>query len=290
VFDLRKLRYFVAVAETRHFGRAAARLNVSQPPLSRQIAQLEKDLGVQLLERNSRHAVLTRAGERFLLDAKGILAAVAQAERNARLAEQGELGELAIGFMMHAAYTVVPQLTQRFASAYPGVQVTLRETLPNLLDNEVLNGRFDLGIMFRPAALSRLAVRPIFSEPLCAAVNPSHQLAARSSLAAADFRDEPLIATSADVAPTLRAAIATYCGGAGFTPVIRFEVQLQQTIVSMVAENLGVAIVPQSMRKLGLANVAFRDLEKAPVVEHVVAWRPDFSNPAVKSFLSILDD
>jgi DNA-binding transcriptional LysR family regulator len=289
VLDLRKLRYFVTVAETRHFGRAAARLNLSQPPLSRQIAQLEKDLGVQLLERHSRHAALTRAGERFLVDAKAILASVEQAERNVRLAEQGELGELAIGFMMHAAYTIVPRLTRRFASAYPHVRITLRETLPNLLEDDISNGRYDVGIMFPLPASSRLSMRSIFREPLCAAMHPSHPLAERSCLTAEDFRDVPLLATPVDVAPTLRAAIAAYCGSAGFAPAIRFEVQLQQTIVSMVAENLGLAILPQSMRRLGLADVTFRDLDHAPIVEHVVAWRPDFSNPAVKAFLAIVD-
>ena len=128
MIDLRQMRYFVALAETLHFARAAERLHISQPPLTRQIAALERQLGVRLLERNSRRAKLTHAGQRFLEDARLAVAAFDQACRNARLAERGELGTLRIGFMMHAAHTVLPRLARRFMTEHPEVHVELRET------------------------------------------------------------------------------------------------------------------------------------------------------------------
>ena len=287
MIDIRQMRYFVVLAETLHFGRAAERLHLTQPPLSRQIAALEKELGVCLLERHSRHATLTRAGQRFLEDAREALAAFDQACRNARLADRGELGELSIGFMMHAAYTVLPNLTRRYMAAYPGVEVRLREVIPTSLADDVLAGRFDAGIMFVPNPLRGLETRAIYRETLCLAVHPSHELAGRATVSPRDLDGQKLIATPMDVAPTLREAIAEYCRPAGVSPSIRLETQLQQTIVSLVAENLGIAVVPDSMRKLGIADVVFRDLEAAPAIEHVIAWRRNNLNPALRPFLAI---
>jgi DNA-binding transcriptional LysR family regulator len=287
MIDIRQMRYFVVLAETLHFGRAAERLHLTQPPLSRQIAALEKELGVRLLERHSRHATLTRAGKRFLEDARAALAAFDQACRNARLADRGELGELAIGFMMHAAYTVLPNLARRYMAAYPGVEVKLREVIPTSLVSDVLACRFDAGIMFAPNPIRGLETRAIYRETLCLAVHPSHELASRETIGPADLDGQKLIATPMDVAPTLREAIAEYCRPAGVSPSIRLETQLQQTIVSLVAENLGVAMVPESMRKLGVADVVFRDLAAAPAIEHVIAWRPNNLNPALGPFLAI---
>jgi DNA-binding transcriptional LysR family regulator len=274
------------LAETLHFGRAAERLHLSQPPLSRQIAGLEKELGVRLLERHSRQAALTRAGQRFLEDARAVLAAFDQACRNARLADRGELGELSIGFMMHAAYTVIPNLARRYMAAYPQVHLRLREVIPSSLSDAVLSGGFDAGIMFYPGPVAGLETRPIHREALCLAVHPNHRIAAREVVCARDLDGEPLIAAPAEVAPTLREAIVAYCRSGGFVPTVRLETQLQQTIVSLVAENLGVALVPESMRKLGIADVVFRDLEAAPIIEHIIAWRPGNLNPALWPFLA----
>ncbi len=285
MIDIRQMRYFVVLAETLHFGRAAERLHLSQPPLSRQIAALENELGVRLLERHSRQAALTPAGRRFLQDARAVLAAFDQACRNAQLADRGELGELSIGFMMHAAYTVLPNLTRRYMAAYPQVHVRLREVIPSALADALLSGGYDAGIMFYPGPIAGLETRPIYREALCLAVHPDHRIAAHHLVHARDLDGEPLIAAPAEVAPTLREAIVAYCRSGGFVPTVRLETQLQQTIVSLVGENLGVALVPESMRKLGVADVAFRDLEGAPVIEHVIAWRPGNLNPALWRFL-----
>src|ERR1700761_8227602 len=183
MIDIRQMRYFVVLAETLHFGRAAERLHLSQPPLSRQIAALEKELGVRLLERHSRQAALTHAGQRFLEDSKAVLAAFEQACRNARMADRGEMGELSIGFMMHAAYTVVPALARRFLAAYPGVHLSLKEVVPSTL----------------PGPLRGLESRVIHRECLCLAVHPSHRLASAEVVSARDLDGEPMIVTPVEV-------------------------------------------------------------------------------------------
>jgi DNA-binding transcriptional LysR family regulator len=287
MIDIRQMRYFVTLAETLHFGRAAERLHITQPPLSRQITALEKDLGVKLLERHSRRAKLTRAGQQFLDDARAALVAFDQACRNAKLIDKGEVGELSIGFMMHAAYTVLPGLTRRFMAAYPNVDVKLREIVPHELVAKTVSGRFDVALTFSPGTIRGLETRPIYREKLCLAVPQNHALAKRATVDAPHLKGEPLIVIPTDVSPGLRQAIFDYCRAAGFSPTIRLETQFQQTIVSLVSESLGVAIVPESMRRLGFPGVVFKALRKAPEVEHVIAWRSDNLNPTLKRFLAV---
>ena len=285
MIDLRQMRYFVALAETLHFGRAAERLHISQPPLSRQIAALERELGVRLLARDSRHATLTHAGARFLADCRAVLSAFDQACKNARLADLGEVGELSVGFMMHAAYTVLPALTKRFLSAYPGVHLELREVLPGMLADAVLTGRYDAAILFDEGPIRGLRTSIIHREELCLALHADHPLAGAASVSAARLDGEPLIAIPPEASGMLRNAVIGYCRSGGFEPRIRLEAQMQQTIISLVAEGLGLALVPRSMRRLGVAGVVFRDLEGAPTVEHVIAWRPGNLSPALRPFL-----
>lgn len=290
MIDIRQMRYFVVLAETLHFGRAAERLHLSQPPLSRQIAALEKELGVRLLERGSRHATLTHAGRRFLEDSKAVLASFDQACLNAQLAERGQLGALSIGFMMYATYTVIPGLVRRYVANYPMVHTRLREAIPGSLVTDILAGHFDAAIMFDPGMIRGLKTRTILSEPLCLAVPSDHPLAHRPRIGAQDLEDEPLIAAPVEVSSMLRQAIVQYCRSGGFEPTIRLETQLQHTIVNLVAEGMGVALVPQGIRKVNIAGILFRDLEDAPIIDHVVAWRPGNLNPALGPFLQECED
>lgn len=287
--DIRQMRYFIALAETLHFGRAAERLHITQPPLSRQVTALEAELGVKLLERHSRKAVLTPAGRQFLEDAKAVVASFEQACRNARLADKGQLGELSIGFMMSAAQSVLPKLMRRYVADYPLVDVKLREVVPASLPEAVLTGQFDAAISFSPGVVRGLASHPVFRENLCLAVHHEHPFAALDHIDGALLLGQALIATPADVAPTLRRAIEDYCLAHGFVASIRLETQLQQTILSLVEENLGIALVPQSMGKYSPINVMFKSLESAPVIEQVILWRADNLNPTLQPFLAIAE-
>jgi DNA-binding transcriptional LysR family regulator len=276
VIDIKPLRYFVTLAETRHFGRAAARLNLSQPPLSRQLAALEASLGVTLIERSPRSVTLTAAGERFYADAKAILAAVEQAVSNAQAAAHGDAGKLSIGFTMCSAYSVVPGYARVFGVAYPEVALNLREVVSNDLAAQVLAGQIDAAIMFPNVPDKGLVMRTILREPLCVALSRSHPRARARRLKIGQLAGEPFVLASEEVAPSLRAAILDHCRSGGFEPDIRFEVQLQQTVLSLVDEGVGVALVPSSMRKAQLAGVVFRPLVDAPQI--AIRVSRDFSN------------
>lgn len=314
----------------RHFGRAAASLNLSQPPLSRQIAALEASLGVQLVERTPRNVTLTAAGERFYQDAKGILAAIEQAGKNAQAAARGDLGELALGFTMCAAYSVVPRYASHFGISHPNVALRLREVVSNDLAPQVLAGQIDAAIVFPSASIAALAMRVVVTEPLCVALPHDHPLAkgygtgsaaaldasgnangqwvaqsARDSsaksrskkkqescpspLRIAELADAGFILASANASPTLRDTIIGHCQSAGFEPRIRHEVLLQQTVLSLVDEGVGVALVPASMRKAQLGRVVFRDLEDAPMIDQVLVWSPSNANPCLAQFLAMTE-
>jgi DNA-binding transcriptional LysR family regulator len=284
--DIRQMRAFIVLAETLHFGRAAERLHLSQPPLSRQIAAMEKDLGVRLLDRHSRRAALTAAGRRFLEDARAAVDAFDLACRNVRLAESGVVGELAVGFMMHAASTVMPGLARRYLEARPQVALSLTEVVPGRLVEDLKAGRFDAGVLFDPGPTPGLILKSVYCERLCLAVPQNHRLAGRAEVSPGDLAGEAMIATAADVAPSLRDVILRYCRAGGLEPAFRLEVQLQQSMVNLVGEGLGAAFAPESMRRTSTAAVAFVDLRDAPTIDHVVAFRPDNPNPALPAFLA----
>jgi len=270
MLDVKPLRYFVALAETRHFGRAAARLNLSQPPLSRQLAALEASLGVTLIERSPRSVALTAAGERFYEDAKAILASIEQAAKNARAASVGDSGHLTIGFTMCAAYSVLPAYARAYGDAWPDVTLNLREVVSNDLASQVLSGQIDAAIMFPGAQSKDLDTRAIFTEPLCVALSRAHPLADARQLSIAQLAHEPFVMASEAVSPSLRATIVDHCAQGGFAPDVRFEVQLQQTVLSLVNEGVGIALVPESMRKAQLAGVVFRPLAGAPTISQML--------------------
>ncbi|AJK47715.1 transcriptional regulator, LysR family [Burkholderia plantarii] len=287
VLDIKPLRYFVTLAETGHFGRAATRLNLSQPPLSRQIAALEASLGVMLVERGPRGVTLTPAGERFRDDAKAILAAVERAAHHARAAASGAAGKLTVGFTMCAAYSVVPRYAREFGAAWPEVALHLRETVSNDLAEQVLNGHIDAAILFPGAPHEGLAQRTVVTEPLCVALSREHPRARARRLRIAELADEPFVMAVEAVAPTLRAAIVDHCRHGGFEPNIRLEVQLQQTVLGLVDEGVGVALVPESMRRAQWAGVVFRPLVDAPTIEQALVWSPSNRNPCLERFLAI---
>lgn len=285
--DLKALRHFVVLAETLHFGRAAALLHTTQPPLSRQVAALEAELGLRLFARNARHVSLTPAGERFLADVRTLLAGLDQAVVNARAAASGEAGRLAIGFTMAAAYTVVPRYARRFSAAFPRVALALREIVSSDLAARVLEGRVDAAIMFpvQPQAGLRQAV--VFRDKLVLAMPRGHRLARRKSIRLRDFANEAFVAAPRDVSPFLRTAIEQQCRAEGFEPDIHMEAQLQQTVLSLVAEGVGVALVPGAMRRLRIPEVTFKPVPHAMDIEQVLAWSTSNINPCLQSFLDL---
>lgn len=285
MLDVRPLRYFVTVARTLHFGRAAQQLHVSQPPLSRQIAALEREVGARLFERNAHKVRLTPAGEQMLADAQAILERLERIPANIAAIASGAGGSLRIGFTMCAAYSVIPGIARRFGSAYPKVSLQLREVVPNDLPSQLMEGRIDVAVMFPIERIPGIEQRRIFSEPFCAALPATHPLAGRRAFRLADLADSPFIAAPAEVSPNLRHAIEAECAAAGFAPRVHMEVQLQQTILSLVAEGVGVALVPASMMKMRVEGVKFRRLTGGQDIDQVLAWAAANQNPCLRNLL-----
>jgi DNA-binding transcriptional LysR family regulator len=286
--DTRQMRYFVALAETLHFGQAAARMNMTQPPFSRQIANLERELGVRLVERNSRHVALTQAGERFLADSRAVLAQFDNACRDAQLVASGQKGELRLGFMMNAAHRVVPRIVSAYAHLWPDVRIVLVETTPADIERKLLYGELDAAITFAGRNFPQLKRVPIFTDHLCLIVPPSHRLAERALVGPQDLAEENLIAAPAAVAAPLRVAIGDYFEAAGIVPRFRFEPQLQHTIMRLVAADLGVALVPASICDDRMPDLVTCLLIDAPTLDVVLLVPRDTINPVVASLVALI--
>jgi DNA-binding transcriptional LysR family regulator len=287
---LNQIRYFCTLAAAGNFGRAADRLNMSQPPLSRQIAALEADLGTTLFERTPKGVELTAAGRQFLGDAADILRLVSQARRNAAAAGRGDVGQLTMGFTMCAAYSVVPALTQRYRKAFPEVELHVREVMPSALERDLRDGAVDIAISFPGIEMARFATRPLLSEPLSLVLPDSHRLAGMKRVKMEELAEERFLIVPRQHAPSLHDAIVRRCQEAGFTPVIGLEVYLQQTIVNFVAAGLGIALVPASMRRSQIEGAVFREVEKPPAVEQILFWSPENRNPCIAGFLGCCED
>lgn len=285
--DTRHMQYFMALAETLHFGRAAARMNMSQPPFSRQIASIEKTLGVTLFERNSRNVALTPAGKHFLEDCRTILAGFDAACRDVRLVASGMKGELRLAFMMHAAHGVVPSLVRLYSQSRPDIRLILEERIPTDIDRLLTEGRLDVAVTFRPLHAPHLRMISLARDRLQLIAPAGHRFERCPSIRPQDLASERLITAPASVAPTLRTAIGIYCATAGVVPNFAFEPHLQHTIIRLVAEGLGVGLIPQSLcRELG-ETVVSRPLENAPEFDVVLCAPASVDNPAVAHLFDI---
>jgi len=285
--DTRHMRYFVALAETLHFGQAAARLNMSQPPFSRQIAAIEKTLGVKLFERTSRKVELTAAGTHFLRDCRDVLDRFASACRDTQLVAKGMKGELRLGFMMHAAQAIVPSLVRRFSDAWPDIRLVLEERIPTDIDDMLLEGQLDAAITFGGTPAAHLRTHLLSRDRLQAIMPADHALTQRDLIEAADLQDQRLIAAPATVAPTLRTAISTYCAAGGIIPHFAFEPRLQQTIIRLVAEGLGMALIPQSLCAGLGQTVISKPLANAPEFDVVLCAPIASPQPAVTRLFEV---
>jgi DNA-binding transcriptional LysR family regulator len=287
--DLRKLRYFVATAEELHFGRAARRLGLSQPPLSMQLRALEEDLGVRLFDRDNRNVALTRVGALLLVEARRILAQVDQARSLVQRAGRGEDGSLSVGFITPVEYSFLPPLLREFRRQHPHVALQLHELMTDQQLAELERGTLDVGFLTGPVMGNRLAHREVMTEPLIAAIPQGHRLAASAGrLSIKRLASEDVIIFPRNIAPALFDETLAFCQSAGFSLRIRQQVSQSQTIISLVSAGMGVAIVPASMRHLRRKGVMYRPFaERGPTMRSFAVWPADQSYPVLDQFLKL---
>jgi DNA-binding transcriptional LysR family regulator len=271
--NLRRLECFVAVAEELHFGRAADRLHMAQPPLSQQISRLEAEVGVKLLQRSTRRVELTEAGSAYLDRARRILAEVDEAGHEARLVAGGSVGRLAIGCVGSVTYSLLPALARGLSDELPGVEFAFRGEM--LVPDQVAalrSGTIDVGLLRLPVTDEQLAVRPLRQERLVVALPGDHRLAGRADVCVSDLRDEQFIVHSGRRGSVMFGTLISLSRSAGFTPRIRHEVDETSTLVTLVAGGLGVAVVPEPVSALRLGGVAYvRISDREAVTELAVA-------------------
>jgi DNA-binding transcriptional LysR family regulator len=284
--EMRHLRCLVAVAEELHFGRAARRLNLSQPPVSLAIKELEQELGVRLFERSSRQIALTREGEVVLRDARAVLARTASLRQHAQDAGRGMGGTLALGFISLATYSYLPSLVERFTRDFPDVRLGLHESTTDEILAALENASIDVGCLFAsPGLPSGLRYEATSREALVIALPEQHPMARLTRIPLERLANERFLAFERHFGPMMFDTVVSACMRHGFSPRI-FPARQMHTIVSLVAGGLGVALVPHSVQVFQRAGVVFRPLRGDRItVETGVAWRASDDAPLVTEFL-----
>jgi DNA-binding transcriptional LysR family regulator len=283
MFSLSRLACFIAVAEELHFGRAAERLHMTQPPLSRQIQQLEHELGVQLIERSSRAVALTAAGAAFLPDARRIVALAEGAAMTVRRVPAGDLGTVNIGFTGASARAVLPRLLQAAREKLPDVRLELREMVTAAQIEALAAGELDLGIVRPPVSRPGVLTRALHRENLVAALPADHELAAAEQLRIEDFDDQPVIMYSPVDARYFNELLISTFTAVGASPKYVQYVTQVHTMLVLVHSGLGMALVPESATTMHPDGVVFREVDaiRDRPVQMNIAWRGDNPNPAL---------
>ncbi len=299
--ELRLWRQFIAVAEELHFGHAAIRLHMTQPPLTQAIAQLEKLLGVRLFDRTKRSVQLTATGQALLPAVLDLLARAQALPAQARAAAAGEVGRLRLAFVSTVGFAQLPQWVRAFRELYPQVQLDLLEATGDVQVQGLERGEIDAGFMlhapgFAPAGLARLLIT---QEPLVLAMPEHHPLAGQRGLALGDVLAEPLVIFPRRIVPSLFDAIFALYHAAGCLPAVAQEAIQMQTIVNLVSAGLGVAWVPESVRQFQRSGVVYREVlatrngsgtrgHAMPGCETSLVWRHDGVSPTLARFVEFV--
>lgn len=294
--ELRHLRYFRTVASELHFGRAAEKLHIAQPPLSHQIRQLETELGFELFNRTKRSVALTPAGHVFLTQVDRIFQQLEQAIEIGRKTSRGELGQISIGFVGSATYNILPSILQQFRDRYPQVHIELHELTTDRQLIWLHEGRIDIGLMRPPIIEPDVSSQVIFQESLVVALPVTHQLATMATIDLASLATEPFILFPRQLAPGLYDPIITICQAAGFSPLVVQECIQMQTIVSLVSANMGVSILPESIQEVQRYGVVYKPIQDPTVPVSIlvrqlatisIVWRTNDDSPTINRLLEI---
>lgn len=284
--EMHQLRYFVAVAEELHFGRAAKRENVSQPPLSLQIKKLESELGVVLFERTKRSVKLTEAGYAFLPTARSILTATLEGKRAAQKAHRGESGTITIGFVHSASISYLPTLIGPFRRQFPDIRIEFKEMTVSDQMKALNAGVIDVGILRAPTPDERVESFIVQREDFCVAVNITHRLAQKHSLTVADLKEEGFVFYPEHRSPAFFHQLINLCAQAGFVPRVNVEANTMYTAVGLVGTDAGIAILPNSISVVQAPLVKYLPL-KTPgaYAELYLSYRSDNHSKASQTLI-----
>jgi len=287
--DLHHLRHFLAVAEELHFGRAAKRLGMSQPPLSQSIQRLETSLGALLFDRSRQHVILTPAGRALLQEARGLLAQVEQAERLVRRVAEGNLARLRVAFVPWSLVRALPRALRAFHRQWPGVEARLYERASRQQVASLRAGEIDLGIVsLRMIATEGLQVRVVERSRLAVAVPSSWPQARQAKLRLADLSACPFLVFPPQLSPAWHEAVIAACRDAGFRPNVIQETAQPFTMLNMVANGLGVALLQDTAASMKVDGVTLVPLADAPAsfdTEIALAWVDKKLTPPLASFI-----
>jgi DNA-binding transcriptional LysR family regulator len=292
VFDLNQLRCFVTVAEELHFGRAAVRLHMTQPPLSRQIQLIEYNIGTPLFTRTNRMVRLTAAGRSLLREAYTILRLAEKAHQSALRAGRGEAGRVVIGFTAAAGYEFLPEMLTRLRNTLPGIDLELREMVSHWQLDALESGQLDVGLL-RPPPFERDGLHSVCvgCEALVAALPREHPLARRKTLHLRDFNGQTMVMYSPDEAQYFHELVRHVFARIGATPHYGQVVSQIHSVLALVRSGLGAALVPETASRLWYEDIVYRRLGGFDPVKPVklhLAWRHDNDNPALAKALPLL--
>lgn len=286
--ELRHLRYFVAVAEELHFGRAAARLHLAQPPLSQQIRKLEDILGYPLFVRTSRTVRLTAAGEVFLERARRTLRNVQEDMEEARSIGSGDVGSLRVGFIGSGMLTPLPAMLGQYRRQYPRVQLHLHESYTAGVAQSLLKGALDAGFLRDGDPTEGVVIETLFSEPFVAVVPHTHPLATQTSISPQQLRDQPFVYFSPTAGNLAYEKPISLCEEHGFRPRVVQEAPQWLTILRLIGAGLGVSIAPACVQQIAASNVTCLSLRGAKVKSDIeLAYQTGESRAIVKNFAAI---
>ena len=288
--ELRHLRYFAAVADTCHFGKAAERLHMAQPPLSQAIRRLETELGVDLFTRTTRQVALTAAGEVFRTDVERILKAVDEAVARVGRFASGLEGVLRVGLTGSASYRQLPALARLLKREMPHVMMEVHtEMLTPAQELGLIERRLDVGVLRPPIRQEGITHRPLADERLVVAVPEEHWLVEADTVRVEQLRHEDFIMYGAALGSVVNDAAVRSCLASGFYPHCAYEVTETSAALALVAAGFGVAVLPDSIRSAPREGVACKDIEDALSVPLVLAWRAEDDSPLLRNLLEVLE-
>jgi DNA-binding transcriptional LysR family regulator len=286
--ETRHLKYFIAVAEERHFGRAAVRLHMAQPPLSQQIRQLEDQLGTQLLVRTTRKVDLTPAGQLLLDRGRQLLHELEALESDVQQVGAGATGVLRVGFTGTATYRLMPAVVQAARRALPGLRITVQgEMLTPQMEAALEEGRLDVAVLRPPVGSGEIALKLLEQDQLVAALPADSLLAGKGPLDLADLSSHDFIGYPGSSA--VSSIVIDACRKAGFQPRLVQEARETSTLLSLVAAGMGIALVPMTARMFSFQGVVFRPLRGLYPVDLAVAWNRGNETPLLNGFLALFD-